>query len=74
MAKRTNGQTSEFLELLKELKMFEERTFQAINLGLDWGIIQRFIDSLLLPVLSPIRGEREVSNIFISILSPSSQG
>ena len=54
--------------------MFEERTFQAINLGLDWGIIQRFIDSLLLPVLSPIRGEREVSNIFISILSPSSQG
>ena len=50
-----------------KIKSLEGRTFKAINLSLDWGIIQRFIDSQSL--LSPC-GAGEVSNIFISVLSP----
>ena len=48
--------------------MFEKRTFRAINLGLDWGIVQGFIDS---PPQVPCEAG-EVSDIFISILSPVS--
>ena len=47
-----------------KIKSLEGRTFKAINLSLDWGIIQRFIDSQS----SAPCGAGEVSNIFI--LSP----
>ena len=46
--------------------MYEKRTFRAINLGLDWRIVQGFIDS---PPQVPCEA-REVSDIFISDLSP----
>ena len=49
-----------------KIKRPEGRTFKAINLSLDWGIIQRFIDSQS----SAQCGAGEVSNIFISVLSP----